>query len=121
MANPFVHIELTTDNLGKAKEFYGQLFSWKLEDTPMPDGTYTMVKAEGGPGGGMMNKPSPEVPTAWLPYVQVDSVDATVAKAKKLGARIMKDKTPIPEMGAFAILLDPTGGAIGVFENAAKK
>jgi len=120
MANPFVHIELTTDDLGKAKEFYGKLFKWSLEDMPMPDGTYTMVKAGEGPGGGMMKKPSPEVPTAWLPYVQVDSVSDTVATAKKLGARIMKDKTPIPGMGAFAIVLDPTGGAIGVWEMAKK-
>ena len=90
-------------DLGKAKEFYGQLCSWKLEDMPMPTGTYTMVKAGDGPGGGMMTKPSPEVPTAWLPYVEVDSVDATVAKAKKLGAKVMRDKTPIEGMGAFAI------------------
>lgn len=118
MGNPFVHIELTTDDLGKAKEFYGKLFSWSLEDAPMPNGIYTMIKAEGGPGGGMMNKPSPEVPTAWLPYVA--SVEEAVANAKKLGGKIMKDKTPIPGMGAFAILLDPTGGAIGVYENAKK-
>src|SRR2546430_7502451 len=104
MANPFVHVELTTDDLGKAKEFYGKLFKWVLEDTPMPDGTYTMVKPGDGTGGGMMKKPSPQVPTAWLPYVQVDSVEATVATAKKLGGKIMKDKTPIPDMGAFAIL-----------------
>ena len=120
MANPFVHIELTTDNLGKAKEFYGKLFKWTLEDMPMPNGTYTMLKAGEGPGGGMMNKPSPEVPTAWLPYVQVDSVDDAVAQAKKLGGKVMKDNPPIPGMGAFAILLDPTGGAIGVYENAKK-
>ncbi len=121
MANPFVHIELTTDNVGKAKEFYGALFSWSLEDMPMPNGKYTMVKAGDGPGGGIMGKPSPEVPTAWLPYVEVDNVDATVAKAKKLGAKIMRDKTPIPEMGSFAILVDPTGGAIGVWETGKKK
>lgn len=120
MGNPFVHIELTTDNLGKAKEFYGKLFSWSLEDAQMPGGTYTMLKAEGGPGGGMMGKPSPEIPTAWLPYVQVDSVDDAVAKAKQLGGKVMKDKTAIPEMGAFAVLLDPTGAAIGVWENAKK-
>lgn len=120
MANAFVHIELSTDNVGKAKEFYGKLFKWSLEDMPMPDGTYTMVKPGEGPGGGMMKKPSPEVPTGWLPYVEVDSVADAVAQAKKLGGKIMKDKTPIPGMGSFAILLDPTGGAIGVYENAKK-
>src|SRR6266705_1197079 len=45
MANPFVHVELHTKDLAKAKTFYGQLFGWQLQDTPMPGGggTYTMI------------------------------------------------------------------------------
>jgi uncharacterized protein len=121
MANPFCHMELTTDNPGKAKEFYGKLFGWGLEDTQMPNGTYTMVTAGEGPGGGIMQKPNPQVPTAWLPYVLVDSVESTVAKARQLGGKIMMDKQVIPQMGAFAIVSDPTGGAIGVWEEAKKK
>ena len=35
MANPFVHVELSTTDIAKAKSFYGQLFSWKFEDMPM--------------------------------------------------------------------------------------
>ena len=38
MANPFVHVELSTTDIAKAKSFYGQLFSWKLEDMPMGPG-----------------------------------------------------------------------------------
>jgi predicted enzyme related to lactoylglutathione lyase len=42
MANPFVHVELNTTDLDKAKKFYGQLFDWKLEDMEMgPTGRYT--------------------------------------------------------------------------------
>ena len=32
MANPFVHVELATGDLDKAKEFYRKLFDWKLDD-----------------------------------------------------------------------------------------
>ena len=32
MGNPFVHVELMSTNVGKAKAFYGKLFDWKLED-----------------------------------------------------------------------------------------
>ena len=42
MANPFVHVELHSNDLKKAKEFYSKLFGWKLKDEPMPSGTYTM-------------------------------------------------------------------------------
>ncbi|MFN2446123.1 MAG: VOC family protein [Vicinamibacterales bacterium] len=43
MANPFVHVELSTTDPEKAKSFYSNLFSWKMEDTPMGPGmTYTL-------------------------------------------------------------------------------
>src|SRR5262249_60099099 len=117
MNNAFCHIELSTDNPGKAKEFYGKLFSWKFEEMPMPGGdSYTMIRPGDGPGGGMMKKPNAQIPTAWLTYVMVESVEDTVATARKLGGKILMDKTPIPNMGAFAVLADPTGGTIGVYE-----
>ncbi len=43
MANPFVHVELSTTDLGQAKTFYGKLFDWKMQDIPMPQGSYTMI------------------------------------------------------------------------------
>ena len=53
MPNAFVHVELMTNDVAKAKSFYGQLFSWKLDDVPMPDGsTYTMIGVDEGTGGG---------------------------------------------------------------------
>ncbi len=68
MANPFVHVELTTTDTGKAKAFYGALFDWKLDDMEMAPGfTYTMIRVGEGTGGGMMKTPAPGVPTAWLP------------------------------------------------------
>jgi predicted enzyme related to lactoylglutathione lyase len=38
MANPFVHVELNTNDLPRAKDFYGKLFDWKFEDVPMDVG-----------------------------------------------------------------------------------
>jgi hypothetical protein len=35
MANPFVHVELNTTDVDQAKEFYRQLFDWKLTDMEM--------------------------------------------------------------------------------------
>ena len=86
MINDFCHNELMTNDPGKAKEFYGGLFSWKFEEMKMPDGTvYTMVHPGSGPGGGIMKKPMAEAPTAWITYVQVDNVDSCTTKAQKLG------------------------------------
>ncbi len=103
MANPFVHVELATTDIGKAKAFYGKLFDWKLEDVPMgPDFTYTMIKVGEGTGGGMMKHPMPGAPSAWLAYVLVDDIKAATAKAKSLGATVMKDVTEVTGMGWFS-------------------
>jgi len=55
MANPFVHIELNTTDVDKAKDFYKQLFDWKLTDMEMgPSGTYTIIDVGGGTGGSLV-------------------------------------------------------------------
>ncbi|MBE2253762.1 MAG: VOC family protein [Myxococcus sp.] len=115
MPNTFVHLELNTDHLGKASAFYKQLFAWKM--TPMKGQPYLMVDTGAKNGGaGIQQKPMPEAPTQWLPYVAVESVKKTVAKARKLGATVHVEYQPIPGMGALGIFSDPTGATLGVWE-----
>src|SRR5258705_6063638 len=84
MANPFVHVELHTNDLAKAKAFYTKLFGWKLQDMPMPGGgTYTMLDVGEGTGGGMMTAQPPGSPPRWQAYVGVDDVAAATRKAKE--------------------------------------
>jgi predicted enzyme related to lactoylglutathione lyase len=117
MPNPFAHIELTTDNLKLAHKFYSKVFAWKLSE--MPGMNYTMIDVQGGTGGGMQAKPMPEAPTGWMPYVQVDSVKATLTKASKAGASVMLPYQEIGEMGAIGVFRDPTGSVLGVWESKA--
>jgi hypothetical protein len=115
VANPFVHVELNTTDVAKAKSFYSALFDWKLEDSEMPVGTYTMIDVGEGTGGGMMKNMAPGAPSAWMPYVDVDDVKAATEKAKSLGATVHRDITEIPGMGSFSIVSDPTGALIGLW------
>jgi predicted enzyme related to lactoylglutathione lyase len=116
MANAFVHVELNTSDVNKAKAFYGKLFDWKLEDVPMGDSAYTMINVGSGTGGGMMKHPVPGAPSAWLAYVQVDDIAAATEKARSLGATILKDVTEVMGAGWLSILMDPTGAALGLWK-----
>jgi predicted enzyme related to lactoylglutathione lyase len=119
MGNPFVHVELNTTDLAKAKAFYGKLFDWKLEDAPMAGGsTYTLIDVGGGTGGGMMKHPMPGAPSTWLAYVLVDDLAAATQKARSLGATIAKDVTEVPGVGWFSIIVDPTGAALALWKPA---
>jgi uncharacterized protein len=121
MANPFVHVELATTDIGKAKSFYQSLFSWQLQDMDMGGGmSYTMINVGEGTGGGMMKHPVPGAPSAWLPYVLVDDIATATAKAKSLGATVARDITEVPNAGSFSIIIDPTGAHLGLWQEKAK-
>ena len=122
MGNPFVHIELSTSDLDKAKKFYSALMDWKLIDMPMPDGgTYTMIDVGEGTGGGMMKHPMPGAPSMWMAYVQVDNLDAATKKAEQLGAKVIKEKTEVPGFGWFSKIVDPTGAMLALWEAKPRK
>jgi len=116
MANPFVHVELNTTDVAKAKNFYGKLFGWKLEDVEMEGGAYTMIKVGEGTGGGIIKHPVPGAPSAWLAYVLVDDIGAATQKAKSLGAKVMKDVTEVKGAGSFSVIVDPTGAAVALWQ-----
>jgi predicted enzyme related to lactoylglutathione lyase len=120
MANPFVHIELDTTDIGKAKSFYSALFDWKLRDEDMGNGvTYTMIDVGEGTGGGMMTHPMGG-PSLWLPYVLVDEINAATEKARSLGAQILREPMEVPGAGWLSIFLDPTGAALGMWQPTGK-
>lgn len=120
MANAFVHVELNTTDVDKAKTFYGKLFDWKLEDVPMGANTYTMIQVGKGTGGGIMKHPVPGAPSAWLAYVEVDDIHGATKKAESLGAKIMQNVTEVMGMGWLSILIDPTGAALGLWQTKAQ-
>ena len=115
MANPFVHLELNTSDMAKAKAFYGTLFGWKFQDMDMgADGVYTTFKPDNGPGGGMFTVPGGN--PGWLTYVGVDDIRSSTEKARSLGAAIQIGPQEIPNVGWMTILTDPTGCAVAMFQ-----
>src|SRR5882762_8701478 len=66
---------------------------------------YTMIDVGEGTGGGMMKHPMAGAPSAWLAYVRVDNVSAATAKAKSLGATILREVTEVPNAGACHVLV----------------
>ncbi len=117
MANPFVHIELQTKDLAQAKDFYSRLFGWKLEDIPMPEGgSYTMIDVGEGTGGGMFQNPDPAVPPYWLAYVGVDDIRASTARARELGATVLRDVMEVASYGWLSVLRDPAGAVFALWQ-----
>ena len=117
MANPFTYLELHSTDASRAKSFYSELFGWKTKDTPVPGiGVYTEIDTQEGPEAGLMTQQEPGARSAWLAYIKVPELDQTVARAQKLGATVIAPRTEIKDVSWFAVLQDPSGARIGVFE-----
>lgn len=108
-----VHIEFSAKNLEAAAKFYNQLFGWKVEQ--MPEMNYATFEAEGGSGGGFSPINDQNPAGTVLVYIETDDIDASLAKAKSLGGKIITPKQEIPGMGWFGIFADPTGNHVGLF------
>ena len=111
--------ELMTRDADASAKFYKALFGWIREDQDMGGFTYSMFKTGGRPVGGMIVLPpdAESMPAMWMGYVTVENLEVSVAKARELGATIHKDITSIP-MGRFAIIADPQGSVVGLWQFA---
>jgi predicted enzyme related to lactoylglutathione lyase len=108
--------ELLTTDPAAALAFYRSLFGWTIEDMPMPDGTYHVIKAGGSAVGGIMKQPpkAAQMPPTWCSYVTVADCDATVRKATELGGKVLHGPEDIPKVGRFAVIQDPQGAFVNV-------
>jgi len=118
----FCWYELATRDQARAVDFYRKLIGWEVKDQPMgPDFVYSLAQREGKDVAGIYQMQGPQfegVPPHWMYYVWVDDVDASAAKAKDLGAKLLAEPMDIPGVGKMAVFQDPTGAHLAIFHGA---
>jgi hypothetical protein len=124
MSGRVVHFEIPFDDAERAQGFYKEAFGWNLMD--MPDMSYTLVttgpSGEQGPeepgfiNGGMLRRESPnEGP---IMVIDVEDIDAALAKIESLGGQTLIGKQPVGEMGFAAYFKDVEGNNMGLWQTA---
>jgi predicted enzyme related to lactoylglutathione lyase len=109
--------ELHTTDTTKALAFYAKVVGFGHQSMDMgPAGTYHILSQGGVDRGGVTSHLQSGVSPHWLPYVAVVDPDATMARAKKLGATIPMDPEDIPGVGRFGVLQDPTGATLAIMK-----
>ncbi len=109
----FVWHELMNTDPQAVAGFYNKLFGWKPQAWDK-DPSYTIWLGSKGPTGGAM-RGSASAPAHWLAYTAVSDIGAAVSTAQRLGGRVVKDVSEIPDGGKYAVLVDPQGAYFGVF------
>ena len=113
-----VHIEISAEDPQAASQFYAELFGWNMVIDERFD--YHQFEPAEGPAGAFNpvseNNPAGTV----IIYFDTDDVDASLAKAEALGAKVMVPRMEIPDVGWIGIFSDPSGNPIGLFQSARK-
>jgi predicted enzyme related to lactoylglutathione lyase len=112
--------ELNSTDPAASVRFYSELFGWLVETTEMESfGAYHLLYAGQEQVGGVGPVQGPPM-TYWLSYVHVDDVDATAKQVTELGGQVHYGPADIPGIGRFAVIADPTGGALALYKSARK-
>jgi predicted enzyme related to lactoylglutathione lyase len=113
----FTWNELNTHDSEKAKAFYRATVGWTFDAMPMGDaGTYWIAKQGETPAGGIFPLSDPmfaTIPDHWLSYLEVDDIDARVARVPAAGGMVMRPPFDIPGVGRIAIVKDVNGAVMG--------
>jgi len=104
----------------RAREFYGGLFGWNVEEGPPEAGGYSMATRNGRNVAGIGPQPMPG-PAAWGTYVNVDSADDVAARVEANGGRVLMTPMDVFDAGRLAVFVDPAGAVFGVWQPGTHK
>ena len=109
--------DLWTRDPDRAARFYSELFGWTTRDSGEDYGNYVTFMKDGHDVAGMTAQmPEATGPDAWHTYLAVTDVDEATTAARAAGATVLAEPMTVGEMGRMAILLDPTGAEIGLWQ-----
>jgi hypothetical protein len=110
-------VDLGTNDIPKAISFYASQFGWDIQQGPPEAAGYSMAKLDGrnvAAIGPLMG--SQEAPSAWATYFASSDVDATAAKIRSAGGRLLMEPADVMDAGRMLVAADTTGATFGVWQ-----
>jgi uncharacterized protein len=114
VGNPVVQWQIVAKEPEAVARFYASLFGWKVDTSNALGYRALDTGNPRGINGGVWPSP-PEGHNLVQLYVEVDDIDACIAKARSLGASVIVPKSELPDGDSLAIVLDPAGLSFGLY------
>ena len=111
--SPVVHLELHTQNLPRACDFYTHLFGWRTQTVNLLSGAYQALELGREIAGGVVECETPH--SMWLPYVEVEEIGNATETARELGARVLLSPREGPA-GWRSVISEPSGAEIALWQ-----
>jgi uncharacterized protein len=111
-------IDLMAPDVDAARSFYQKVFGWEYDIGGAEYGGYTTARLGQHMVAGLMGPQpdDPPMPVAWSLYFASDTIEADIAKAVELGAKLVSPAMAVGEFGSMAVCEDPTGAIFSFWQ-----
>jgi predicted enzyme related to lactoylglutathione lyase len=111
------HFEIYAEEPAKLADFYRNLFGWQVDQAPGIDYWRIQTSASDTPGfnGGLTYRPDVG-PRCWVHYVNVASLDDSVAQVQNCGGTVLRPRTAVPKTAWYAVVADPEGNVFAMWQ-----
>ena len=99
-----------------ARDFYGELFGWEMENGPGDVAPYALGRLRGRDVAGIGSLPSPDTPPAWITEVRTDDLAATVSAVRGAGGTVLREEVDFSPVGRLGVFTDPLGATFCAWE-----
>ncbi len=118
--------DLAAKDMRAAASWYGSLLGWSAVDIDVgPDGGALLLELDGKRVASMSQASSdpaaPVPPSCWVSYVAVASAEEATQTALAAGASVVVPPFDVLDLGREAILRDPVGALISLWEPRAHR
>ena len=122
----FVWCDLSSIRVVETKSFYGRLFGWTYDRLTQPDGTaYEVAATPAGEAGAIFEMPETfqtlGLPSFWMPYIAVDSVETACEQASRAGGKVEVGPLAWSGEDRIALIRDPLGAGFTVHQGRGLK
>ncbi|MFN2519841.1 MAG: VOC family protein [Candidatus Limnocylindria bacterium] len=117
MANPITWFEIIGRDGIKLRDFYSNVFGWKMGPPAAEFGNYSTVEAEPTGIGGGIGEGGDQGGNRTTIYVEVDDLEAYLDKVTKAGGKTVMPVMNVMEGVTIAMFADPDGNVVGLLKS----
>lgn len=111
-------IELLTDDVEDAADFYKSVFGWNIERKEMPKAAVHVASV----GANKIATIFPKIAQSkfahnrWVPFFEFDSIEHAAKRSRALGGEVTAEPADIPGVGRWASVVDAVGAEVHFIE-----
>lgn len=109
------HVEIPVTNLESAKNFYQNVLGWNFK--PFGNG-YLLFNNQKGTMVGIRLVDEVAKGESTTFHINIPDIESILNKAKDSGGAVKRNRTVIPAMGWYALMDDPDGNTIGLYQKS---